>query len=190
MYTLACAEAWCSPGITSDFLKTLLAAVVTIRRLAATSLTPTRSTYAPILLDECLLKGAGFVALVKSYLSRPCGRTPRSRCNVIKPMVQFQIIEMQFHCCLLRRLSGHPPPTRTLPYWHWSLLEDCRRFSPLSRRLHPVPNIACMPSVTAIEQTSQDIRKRVKGGHQLTYAEHTHLERGANVRMPNGGMRI
>ena len=36
-------------------------------------------------------------------------------------------------------------------------------------------------------QVSQDIRKRVKGGHQLTYAEHTHLERGGNVRMPNFG---
>lgn len=30
-------------------------------------------------------------------------------------------------------------------------------------------------------QTSQDIRKRVKAGHVMTYAEHAHLERGAIV---------
>lgn len=33
-------------------------------------------------------------------------------------------------------------------------------------------------------QTSQDIRKRVKAGHAITYAEHAHLERGANVSFP------
>lgn len=33
-------------------------------------------------------------------------------------------------------------------------------------------------------QTSQDIRKRVKAGHVMTYAEHAHLERGANVSSP------
>lgn len=33
-------------------------------------------------------------------------------------------------------------------------------------------------------QTSQDIRKRVKAGHAMNYAEHAHLERGANVSFP------
>lgn len=41
-----------------------------------------------------------------------------------------------------------------------------------------------MPFLIFGLQTSQDIRKRVKAGHVMTYAEHAHLERGANVSSP------
>lgn len=40
---------------------------------------------------------------------------------------------------------------------------------------------ANLPLYFCDQKVSQDIRKRVKAGHVMTYAEHAHLERGANV---------